>query len=88
MFQSTQTTSSGYKLVDKGSGFWQLHTPRGVFTGSLRDVCVYSVQKLGFEMRELEIGVEEMEKHFHNAAEYGIFKRFMWSHDEINDRIH
>lgn len=82
MFQATQTKNvSGYKLIDKGAGLYQLHTPKGIFTGNLKQVCTFSVLQLGFEMKELELGVLEMEKHFHNAAEYGIFKRFMWTYD-------
>lgn len=82
MFQVSQKVSSGYKLLDKGNGFWQMVTPQGFFTGSLKQVVVYSVNELGFSVKELEIGVTEMEKHFHNAAEYGILKAFMWSYDQ------
>jgi len=81
MFQSTEVKGSGYKLIDKGNDLWQMVTPKGIFTGSLKQVCTYSVIELGFEVNELELGVLEMNKHFHNAAEYGIFKRFMWSYD-------
>ncbi|NJO48150.1 MAG: hypothetical protein HC840_00380 [Leptolyngbyaceae cyanobacterium RM2_2_4] len=82
MFQAIQAKSgSGYKLVDKGMGVYQLLTPKDVFTGSLKQVCTYSVLELGFSISEIELGILEMEKHFHNAAEYGIFKRFMWTYD-------
>ena len=81
MFQTMKVQGSGYKLFDKGNGVWQLQTPTGIFTGNLKQVCTYAVLKLDFKMSELEIGVMEMEKHFHNAAEYGIFKSFMWSYD-------
>jgi len=85
MFQSIQKSSSGYQLVDLGTGSWQIRTPKGIFTGNLRQVCTYSVLELGFTFKELEIGVIEMEKHFHNAAEFGIFKSFMWSYD-LNEK--
>lgn len=81
MIQATQVKRSGYKLVDKGQGLWQLESPAETFSGSLREVCHYAVTKFEFTMSELEIGVLEMDKHFHNAAEYGVFKRFMWSYD-------
>lgn len=81
MFQALQTKQVGYKLFDMGNGSYRMVTPKGHFTGSLRQVCTFSVIELGFEIKELEIGVLEMEKHFHNAAEYGIFKSFMWSYD-------
>lgn len=82
MFQSVQKSSSGYKLLDKGNGIYQMVTPKGIFTGNLRQVCTYCVLELDFQIKEIEIGVMEMEKHFHNAAEYGIFKSFMWSYDQ------
>lgn len=81
MFQATQTKGSGYQLVDRGNGTYQLRSPNGIFTGNLKQVVRYSVIRLGFTVKEIEIGVMEMEKHFHNAAEYGFFKRFMWSYD-------
>lgn len=81
MFTPSLTKTSGYQLLDKGSGLWQIKSPVGIFTGNLKQVCTYAVLRLGFELNELEIGVLEMEKHWHNAAEYGIFKRFMWSYD-------
>lgn len=82
MFQALQTNKLGYKLLDKGDGNWQIVTPNGIFTGNMKQVCTYSVMELGFSMKELEIGILEMEKHFHNAAEYGVFKKFMWSYDQ------
>lgn len=86
MFQAVQTRNSGYTLVDKGYGFWQIRTPSGIFTGSLKQVCAYSVNKLGFLMSDIELGVMEMEKAFHSAAEYGIMKSLMWTYDlEEND---
>lgn len=78
----------GYKLFDLGNR-WQLVSPTETFSGSFDQVKNYAVLTLGFEIRELELGKEEMEKHFHNAAEYGIFKRFMWTFDkETNTNLH
>ena len=81
MFEVNKTKGSGYKLMDRGLGLWSIQAPQGTFTGTLKQVCLYAVRKHDFEMKELELGVIEMEKHWHNAAEYGIFKRFMWSYD-------
>jgi hypothetical protein len=81
MFQMNKSFVSGYKLYDRSNGLWQMQTPNGIFSGSLRMVCKYAVLRLDFHINELEIGVLEMEKHFHNAAEYGIYKSFMWSYD-------
>lgn len=92
MFESKQSGLSGYKLIDNGNGIWKMLTPSGQFTGSLKDVCRFAVHRHGFSMKEIEVGVLEMEKHFHNAAEYGMFKSFMWSYDleekDANTIIH
>lgn len=82
MFQAVHTNKLGYKLVDKGDGKWQIVSPQGIFTGNMKQVCTYSVLELGFEMNELELGIMEMEKQFHNAAEYGVFKKFIYSYDQ------
>lgn len=79
MFQLIKSNSSGYKLLDKGNGMWQLKTPMGVFSGNLRQVCTYAVLKLEFQMKELETAVIEMEKEFHDGAEFGIMKSFMYT---------
>ena len=81
MFQKVERDSTkGYTLYDLGYR-WEIHGPTGIFSGNLKQVMTYAVMELGFSFNELEIGVMEMEKHFHDGAEYGIFKRFMWSFD-------
>lgn len=78
MFHVVEKDMSGYKLFDFGS-WYELHSKFGVYRGTLRQVSVYAVIELGFEVSEIEIGVLEMEKHFHDAAEYGIMKKFIYS---------
>ncbi len=85
MFQRIDIDKVGYQLYDFGS-HWELHCRKGIFRGNLKQVCTYAVMEHGFSMKELEMGVLEMEKHFHNGAEYGIFKRFMWSFDRETDK--
>jgi hypothetical protein len=81
MFQRIDRDSAkGYTLYDLGS-HWELHGPLGIFRGNLKQVMTYAVIELGFVFEELEIGVIEMDKHFHDGAEYGIWKRFMWTFD-------
>lgn len=87
MFEVHKTPGSGYKLIDKGAGIYQLRTPSGAYTGNLRQVCTYSVINLGFSIQELELGVIEMEKNFHNAAEYGIMKTFMYTTDMDDNTV-
>lgn len=85
MFQKLERSSSkGYQLIDFGS-HWEMHSSKGIYRGGFRQVCTYAVLELGFSMKELEIGVVEMEKTFHNGAEFGIFKRFMYTFDKENN---
>jgi hypothetical protein len=74
----------GYKLFDFGSHY-ELHWRKGVFRGDLKKITTYAVIDLGFEVDEIELAVVEMNKHFHNAAEFGIMRRFMFTFDNESD---
>lgn len=86
MLNYTQASVLGYKLIDNGLGVWSVTSSFGSFTGSLKEVCRHSVSKLGFSLRELEIGILEMEKNFDNVAEYGIMKTFIYSYEDKNEK--
>ena len=82
--------SKGYQLLNLGS-HWELHSPSGVFKGDLKKICTYAVVKLGFPFKELEIAVDEMEKRFnegHNAAEFGIYKSFVFTFRIKRETVH
>jgi hypothetical protein len=81
---SSQVTKPkfGYKLYDLGDK-WQIVGPTANFSGSFEQVKTFAVLNLGFEAKEIDIGKREMDKHFHNGAEYGLFKKFMWSFDTV-----
>lgn len=81
MFQSVQLKSSGYTLRDLGQDIYQLQSSKGVFTGSLKQVINYAVIEFSFPVSEIEVGLLEMNENFHNAAEFGVLKTFMWSYD-------
>ena len=76
---------SGYKLIDKSQGSWQMRTPLGSYTGSFNQILNYSILVLGFSKKEIMIGREEMEKAFMDVAQFGILKRFMWTEDLNED---
>jgi hypothetical protein len=79
---------SGYKLLDLGN-HWEFHFDGGIFRGGLKQVCTYAVLQHGFDTDELETGVLEMNNHFHNGAEFGIMKRFMFTFErDINELLH
>lgn len=82
MFEFNEKVNNGYRLLDKGSGLWLIQAPDGNYSGTLKQVCLFAVHEYGFDIAELEFGVMEMEKKWHNAAEYGMFKSFMFTHDD------
>jgi hypothetical protein len=73
-----RSPSKGYQLVDLGP-LWEIHSPRGIYKGSFRQVCTYAALELGFSLDEFDVAVQEMEKHFHNCAEFGIYKSFLYT---------
>ncbi len=81
MFQKLERSSSkGYQLFSLGPK-WELHTPSGIVSGTLHQICNYAVLRLGFKITEIEFAVIEMEKQFHDAAEFGIYKSFIFTFD-------
>lgn len=81
MYEINKNKPIGYRLINKGSGFWSIEAPDEIFTGNLKEVCLYAVSNFDFELKELEYGISEMEKNWHNAAEYGSLLTFMWTYD-------
>ena len=81
MFKSMPTDFSGYKLLNRGDGLYKLVSSQGSFTGTASQVTTYAVLEHGFSKDEIEFGIQEMNTWFHNAAEFGVFKSFMFSHD-------
>lgn len=68
----------GYKLLDLGSTF-ELRYVKGVFKGSFAKVCTFAIVELGFDLKEIEDGVIEMNKMGHDGIEFGILKRFVFT---------
>lgn len=81
-----ESPRKGYKLIDFGS-HWEFHSYKGVKKGNFKQICTYAVVEFGFSPNEFEIAVQEMEKYFHNGAEFGMFKRFMWTFDSVGHRL-
>jgi hypothetical protein len=88
MFHTLERSpAKGYQLLNLGS-HWELHSPTGVFKGDLKKICTYAVIKLGFPFKELEIAVDQMEKSFHNGAEFGIYQHFIFTFDQKRETVH
>lgn len=82
-----RSSSKGYQLYDFGS-YWEFHSHKGVFRGQMKQVVTYAVVEFGFGTTEMETAVIEMEKQFHNGAEFGIMRRFMFTFEKKVDQLH
>jgi hypothetical protein len=71
----------GYTLHEKRT-HWELQTPNLVVHGSLTKIKKLAVETLGFSSDEFDLGVLTMNEHFHNSAEFGFQKRFIYSFDQ------
>lgn len=81
VIEQTHNNMSGYHLFDFGST-WELHGSFGVFSGSLNQVKTYAISELGFSSSELNIAIDQMRLHLHNAASFGVFKRFLFTFEK------
>lgn len=70
----------GYQLYDFGHE-WEIHHSRGVFRGTVQQVCTYAVIELGFEMEELETGISIIREEMYDGAEFGVLRRFIFPFD-------
>lgn len=82
MFQRLERSpGKGYQLYELGT-MWEIHHSRGVFRGTLQSVITYAIIELGFEFKELDTAVMAMEEKFHNGAEFGVLRSFMFTFDK------
>ena len=88
MLQVEQSPKVGYKLYNLGT-HWKLVSPHNdLYVGKdLDSLITWAVNAYGFEQKEIEIGIAEMEKNFHNAAEYGFMKRFIYTYDITKETL-
>lgn len=87
MYEFQSTNLMGYKLYNFGS-WWEIHSPeRGKFRGTYEQVVKYSIDSLGFNEHEFRVAKEQMELQFHNASEFGIYKKFMFTFEAKYNEI-
>lgn len=71
---------AGYDLYEITKNEWIMHVKGGpVFAGEFKKVVIHAVTKLGFELGEIEIAVQQMLKNDHNGAHFGTYKSFIYS---------
>lgn len=87
MFKEQGYYDTGYKLtVLNGTilgdqGIYRLQGSEGIFIGSMKELFEHATIKLGFDFKEIETGLLEMENNFHDVAYYGFLKKFMFTGD-------
>lgn len=77
----------GYKLLDKGNNIYQLIGNKVNFTGSVNQIKNFAVLTLGFELKEIEFGLDSIIANMHDVAEFGIFKSFIYSYDSVDNKL-
>ena len=88
MYEFQRPKTLGYKLYQIGSWYEILSPERGKFRGNFEQVRHYASDILGFDSNEIRIAKEEMEKNFHNAAEFGVLKGFMFTFELTTNKTH
>lgn len=87
MFQKIDKEFKGYQLYDHGS-YYELHSPFGIYRGNLSQVTNHAVIELGFEFKEIELGVLELERNFDDLAEFGVMRTFMYTTSRRSNVLH
>lgn len=80
----TSINSAGYDLYEVQTDSWVLSDRIGGYcTGTFKNVVKGAIL-MGFEMKEIEIAVEEMIKHGHDASHFGMYKGFIYTFQREN----
>jgi hypothetical protein len=73
----------GFNLCQLSDNVWSLQVINGkCVIGTFTEVVVTSVYRFGFSVAEIEKGVEAMIELNHNTAHFGLYKKFIFSHNE------
>ena len=76
-----QTNAAGYNLYEESNGKWTLENLNPIFSGTLKEVGLFMVREIGFSMPQLEMALNAMADENHNAAHFGVFKKFIYSYE-------
>jgi len=72
----------GYNIVAVSvtNDSWYLRVvDHTVFTGTMREVALYAVQRLGFKFKEIHAAFDAIAQEGHNVAHFGMNKDFIYS---------
>lgn len=81
MFETFMSTS--YDMVMRPDESWVIRAgEKSLYSGTMREVVTFMVQRLGFDIDEIEVAIEEVGKHLkngHDGAHFGMHKRFIFT---------
>lgn len=70
----------GYNLIEITNEIWKIETVNGrQFIGTFLEVAMYGVMKLGFNINQIDVAVQDMMKNGNNAAHFGMWASFIYS---------
>lgn len=73
-------TPEGYNLIEVESNSWAIQVIGDtVFTGTFREVILFSIVRLGFTMEELNIALNDMLTNGDDTAHFGIYRTFLYT---------
>jgi hypothetical protein len=74
-----KTALNSYDLYEPFHNIWVIDCKSGKFYGNLREVLSYMINKLNFDLHEIEDALLQMTQREHNAAHFGTFKAFLFT---------
>ncbi len=82
-----EVTFSSYDLAMGPEGLWTLYgSGTAIFRSNFSEVVRFMVSKLDFDLAEIELAAEEMDKLNHNRAHFGTYKSFIFTEDQFKKR--
>jgi hypothetical protein len=70
-----------YEIRYKGDK-WEVHTQGyGAYEGTLLQIFVFLMDRVGFTYDDIREGIEEMFWHDNDTAHFGIYKSFIYSYN-------
>lgn len=76
----TSLYSAGYDLYEISKDEWHMtDLDSRVYMGTFKEVVKHAVTMWGFKLSEVEIAISEMVNKGHNAAHFGVYKKFIFT---------
>jgi len=70
----------GFNIIELANNVWSLQYDDGKsFTGTFKEVVLFSITAHGIKLSEIELAVQTMIKEGHDVAHFGIWGTFMFS---------